>query len=57
VRPDRWLCLVWTDDGTLLQREVLSDLIGRPPSALELVIDAASYPLRWHTVTPPKLSA
>lgn len=48
-RPDRWLCTLW-DAPTILRREMLSDIIGRPPTMIELALSAVNHPERWRAV-------
>ena len=50
VKPDRWLCTLW-DGDTVLQSESLSDIIGRPPTMVELAMSAVNKPERWRALT------
>ena len=53
VKPDRWLCTVWAC-GLVRRREMLSDIIGRPPPQLELTYSLALYPEKWSQDPRPK---
>lgn len=51
-KPDRWRCFVWGLGQVMTCPEIRSDLIGRPPTLMELLLHMDGNLSRWTEWAP-----